>query len=142
MGEGKDLLASGSLVPGGGSDADGLTSLQVRELELEGKSVPGGAGGVTELELVGVSVHLVDAADLGDAVEVSLLGLSVLECDVHVLGENVVLAEVAGGPLAEGGEESGVLLLNGGSVAGVGDGGEVSGRDTDDGGLLGGEEGP
>ena len=141
VGEGEHLLGRGGLVNGGRSDSDSLADLQVRELQLEGQSVPGGARGVSQLELVGVGVHLVDLADSGDDVEVGLLGLGALQGSVHVLGENVALLEVGGGPLSEGGEDGGVLLLDGGSVAGVLGWLEVAAGGADDWLLVGGEEG-
>ena len=142
MAEGEDLLVGGGLVPGGRADSDGLAGFKVRELKLESESVPGGAGVISDLKLVSVSVHLVDTDNLGDNIEVSLLGLGVLEGNVHILGEDVVGGEVRVGPLAKGGEEGGVLLLEGGSVTGVVDGGEVTADGADDGGLIGGEESP
>ena len=142
VGKGEDLLVGRGLIPGGGADSHGLASLQVRELQSEGEGVPGGAGGVAKLELVGVSVHLVDTNNLGNNVEVALLGLSVLKRDHHVLGEDIVGGEVAAGPLAKGSEEGAVLLLDGRLVAGVRDWGEVTSGRADNGGLLGGEEGP
>ena len=83
-----------------------------------------------------------DGDDLSDAVEVGLLGLGSLELDVHVLANDVVRLEVGVGPLAEGGEESSVLLLHGGVVARVVHGGEVTDGAANDGGPVSREEGP
>lgn len=57
----------------------------MRELELEGKSVENLSRGILELEFVGVFVELVNLENLGDNVEVTLLGLSLVEGDVHVV---------------------------------------------------------
>lgn len=57
----------------------------MRELELKGKSVEHLARGILELEFVGVFVELVNLENLGDNVEVTLLGLSLVEGDVHVV---------------------------------------------------------
>lgn len=132
--EGQDVLVGGSLVVGGGADSHGLSSAEVGELELEGKGVPGITGSISEAEFVGVLVHLVDAHDLGDDIEVTGLVLGSLEGGVLVLVDTVVGGEPGGGPLAELSEDVGLVLLEGGLLAGESEGGVF--------GLLGVEESP
>lgn len=145
MGKGKNGFL-GSLVPGGRSDSDGLSSSQVGELKLEGKSVPGFTGGVLKLELVGVFVKFVNVNDLGNNIEVVGVSLDLVEGLVHVLGDTVVGGEVGGSPLSEGGEESSLVLLEGSSLSRVSEGDEIglsTGASLSEGSeLIGGEEGP
>lgn len=47
-----------------------MTSLNVGELQLEGKSVPVVTSAISELEFVGVLVKIVDAQDLSNNIEV------------------------------------------------------------------------
>jgi hypothetical protein len=70
VGKSEHLLVSGSLVVGGRADSHDLASLDVGELQLEGKSVPVVTSAVGELEFVSVFIEIVNAQDLGDNIEV------------------------------------------------------------------------
>ena len=86
--------------------------MNVGELELKSKDVPGlGTGGISKAELVGVLVELEDLGYLGNNVEITLLGGSLVEGNEHVGGDDVVLAEVLGGPLADVGKGGSLTLL-------------------------------
>jgi hypothetical protein len=50
-----------------------LTSLNVGELQFEGKGIPVVAGAISELKFVGVLVKIVDAQDLSNNIEVFAL---------------------------------------------------------------------
>lgn len=99
----------------------------MRELELEGKSVEHLARGILELEFVGVFVELVNLENLGDNVEVTLLGLSLVEGDVHVVRDHRVRGEVLVGPLSKVLESGGLALLKSGVLAREGEGSELVG---------------
>ena len=89
------------------------------ELQLEGEGVEGLTGTVSELELVGVLVKFENLEDLGNDVEVGVLLGGFLEV-ADSLSTNVGRLEEVVSPLSEGAEDSGVLSLDGGSLAGEG----------------------
>ena len=138
--EHEDLLVGG-LVESGRSDSDNGALSHVRELELEGKSVEGLSGVVSELELVGVLVELEHLQHLGADIEVGPLLGSFLEV-ADVVTSDVGGGEEGGGPLLEGVLDGNILSLEGGSLSGEGvrcvGGDGLSKR----GGLISGVKGP
>lgn len=70
VGESEDLFVGGSFVVGCRADSNDLAGLDVGELQFEGESVPVVSSAVSELELLGVFVEIVNAQDLGNNVEV------------------------------------------------------------------------
>lgn len=130
--ESKHVLGGG--ISGGRADIDNLTSTDGGELELEGKDVPWGAGAIRHAELPGVGVHLVDGANLGDAIKVLVVILGGRQSGVLVFGNAVVAGEVSTNPLTEGGKEGNFVLFEGSALARVA-GGSV-------GAIISGEDGP
>ena len=118
------------------------SSSEVGELELKGKSVPGLTGGVSELELIGVFVHLVDPHNSGDNVEIGVSGLGLVEGSVHIPGDTVVVSEPVSGPGSEVAEDLSLVLLEGWLLSREGAGDEVSVSGIKSVLLISGEEGP
>ena len=77
--------------------------------------------------------------DLGDNIEVRLLFAGFLEINSSV-GSNVAGGEEVVGPLSEGGEDSNILSLEGGSLSGESVWGIVVGGLSERGLSVGGEE--
>jgi len=109
--EDENVLVLAGFVVSGGADADHLASTETGELQLESEDVPSITGLVSDLELVGEFVQLEDVEHFSDNIEVTVGGASVLEVGVVVGGETIILGEVVRNPLAEGGEESSLMLL-------------------------------
>jgi len=107
----KNLLLGGSLVEGGRSDSHNVVNLQVWELESESKGEPGGSALVSQFQFVGVLVHLVDGDDLGNNIEVGLLGRSLAQLSSHIRGNDWIVTKVLGSPLSELGKEVSVVLF-------------------------------
>jgi hypothetical protein len=123
VGESEDLFVGAGLVAGGRTDVHNLAGAEVGELQLESKHVPS-IGTISNLELVGVFVHLVDGEDFDDNVEILLLFLGVSKAVVLVLGDTILGAEIASDPLAEGVKEGNLVLLESGALSTVGGGRE------------------
>lgn len=85
----KDFLGR-SLINSGGSDSDDVSGSDVRELELEGKSVPCGCTAVSKSKFIGVFVHFVDVGDLSKNIEVSFLALDFVQGNEHIVGDHWV----------------------------------------------------
>lgn len=117
--EDENVLVLAGFVVSGGADADHLASTETGELQLECENVPIITGLVSDSELVGEFVQLKDVEHFSDNIEVTVLGASVLEVGVVVGGETIVLGEVVRNPLAEGGEESSLMLLESGALTRV-----------------------
>lgn len=115
--EGEHVLAGGGLIPSGGSHAHGLADGEVGELELESNSVPGGVGRVSQSQLVGEFVELVNVSDSSVDVEVASGSLHLVEGAESVGGDGVVGSEVGGRPLLEVGEDGLLVLFEGGALA-------------------------
>lgn len=109
------------------ADVDNLTGTDSGELELESKDVPWMSAAIGNAEFPGVGIHLVDGEHLGDKVEVLVVLSNGLHADVLVLGDTIAAAEVGTNPLAEGRDESALVLLEGSALARIAGGGEVSG---------------
>ena len=107
----EDLLGRGGLIPGAGSDANGLTDSEVWELQLKSKGVPDLSRAILELKFVGVGVHLVHSDDLGNNIKVGVLGLCLVQWLVHVFGDSIVGGEVGASPLFEVGNDGSVGLV-------------------------------
>lgn len=125
-GEGQDVRVGskskhvlGGGISGGRADVDNLASTDSGEFELEGKDVPGSGGTVRDAEFPGVGVHLVDGANLGNAVKVLVVILGAGQSEVLVLGNAIAVGEVRSNPLTEGSEESNLVLLEGSALTRV-----------------------
>lgn len=117
--EDENVLVLAGFVVSGGADTDHLASTETGELQLESEDVPIITGLVSDSELVGEFVQLKDVEYFSDNIEVTVLGASVLEVGVVVGGETIVLGKVVRNPLAEGGEESSLMLLESGALTRV-----------------------
>ena len=137
----EDVLVSG-LVGGDGSDVDGLSVSEVGELQLGAEGVPGVTGVISKSELVGVFIELVDLSDFSLDIKVftGSNGGGLVEGGNGSDGGGS--GHVSGGPLSEGREDGGLVLLEGRAFVGVGNGGVATGLNTESGLLVGGEEGP
>lgn len=111
--EGENLLASGGLIPSGGSHTHGLADGEVGELEFESNSVPGGVSGVSQSKLVGKFVELVNVGDSSVDIEVATGSLHLVEGTESVCGDGVVGSKVGARPLLEVGEDGLLVLFEG-----------------------------
>jgi hypothetical protein len=73
---------------------DNLSLTEVGELQLGGKSVEAITRGVTEAELVGVFVELMELSNARDNIEISGLSLGLVEVDLLFGWDTVVASEV------------------------------------------------
>jgi hypothetical protein len=73
---------------------DNLSLTEVGELQLGGKSVEAITRGVTEAELVGVFVELMELGNARDNIEISGLSLGLVEVDLLFGWDTVVASEV------------------------------------------------
>jgi len=121
--EEEDLLGGWGLVVGNWSDTDHISCSDMRELELKSENVPGvlAWGSISESELVGVLIELEDMANLSNNIEVTLVSACLVETNTEIVGDHVVLAEVAWGPLAEVGKNSCLALVEWGVLSRVTD---------------------
>ena len=94
-----------------------MTSLNVGELELEGKSVPVVTSAVCELKFVGVFIEIVNAQNLSNNIEVLACLLCTGEVGVQIGGNTVVGAEVGSNPLSEGSKKGRFVLFESGTVS-------------------------
>jgi len=112
--EDKHLLVKGGLVVGGRSNLNDGALSQVWEFELEGKSVEGLAGGISELEFVGVLIELEDLEDLSNDIKITVR-FGGLGKGSNVLVINDVLgSEISIGIFLKGLKDGGILSLLGG----------------------------
>jgi len=88
----------------------------VWEFKLQSKGVESLTRLVSEFELIGVLIEFKDLEDLGNNIEVVLLLGGFLEF-ANSVTTNIGALEETAGPLSEGGKNSSVLLLNGGSLS-------------------------
>ena len=141
--EDEDLLVGGGFIIDGRSNLDNGSSLQVWELDLEGKGVESLTREISKLKLVGVVIELENLENLGNDIEVlTFLGgrLQLGDSAVNVV-ENVGGSEELVGPELESRLDGGVLSLLSVLLSGVGIWG-ITGGLSEWGNLIGGVKGP
>ena len=79
--------------------------------------MPGGVGGISESQLVGEFIKLVNVGNSSVDIEVTSGALALVERAESVGWDGIVGSEVALGPLLEVGEDSLLVLFEGGALA-------------------------